>query len=634
MAEGVNEPPLEGFLCPLCMKDLKDIVQLQVHFEEVHSKEDAAFVKSLKDLFSKAKSAVTSSEEAVDEISPQPRLRLAPERTDIDPVSGVRRDLFPPYPSPSVEAPSRSYLQEFKKTRGARVDRYATETNRLVVRLDKLLRDMPGDPSRRRDHERAVVAWIDEDLVKLCPTCASKFNPLRRKHHCRLCGSVMCHDCSQWVDWDLCRRLISPAALTSYKPQPERVSGRDSRDTRSMGSPGSRQSLFRLKRTSSRESLASSSSGLAGGRGQEEFRACEYCKKLLTYREKQLELQNHRPIVSQFYESLSQYVTSGEQLSPKYLTMHESLMRGEPTYNLDDAKLLRVRLLKIAENIDLMSKRIESLGRENYQGGPEEPLPRRFKLQAQIRRAAVLFIKDTLVGLPSLPSVEEAATLQRQRQEEMKRQAEEERHRAAEAKLKFQRMQEKKRSSLERKTSDVFKLPSPGFPTAPNFVRSGSFRNKVSHDQGFVVSSSNQEANSVNDDPMVQQMNNLRGYIKQAREANMFDEVSMLESNLKMLQEEFKRQKTEREEELRRGEEEEALVPNGVDDMSLEESNPFSTPSSSNPFGESDISGPPSLYRPSFNETTKELDMEDTSNPFGEDKEDEYDSSGKNPFAE
>ena len=32
------------------------------------------------------------------------------------------------------------HLQEFKKTRGARVDRYATETNRLVVRLDKLLR--------------------------------------------------------------------------------------------------------------------------------------------------------------------------------------------------------------------------------------------------------------------------------------------------------------------------------------------------------------------------------------------------------------------------------------------------------------------------------------------------------------
>ena len=59
------------------------------------------------------------------------------------------------------------------------------------------------------------------------------------------------------------------------------------------------------------------------------------------------------------------------------------------------------------------------------------------------------------------------------------------------------------------------------------------------------MSSSSQEANSVNEDPMVQQMNNLRGYIQQAREANMFDEVSMLESNLRMLEEEFKRQEEE-----------------------------------------------------------------------------------------
>jgi len=48
---------LEGFLCPLCMKDLGDVIQLQVHFEEDHSKEDVAFVQSLKDLFGKAKKA-------------------------------------------------------------------------------------------------------------------------------------------------------------------------------------------------------------------------------------------------------------------------------------------------------------------------------------------------------------------------------------------------------------------------------------------------------------------------------------------------------------------------------------------------------------------------------------------------
>jgi len=615
MAGGEGEVR-EGFLCPLCMKDLGDVVQLQVHFEESHSREDPAIVRSLKDLFGKAKSVMQSNDDVV---VPQQKLRIAPQRTDIDPVSGVRKLEFP---FNNEEAPSRSHLQEFKKTRGARVDRYATETNRLVVRLDKLLRDMPGEPARRREHERGVVAWIDEDLVKLCPSCARSFNPVRRKHHCRLCGSVMCQDCSQWVDWDLCRRLTNPESLSSYKAQPDRTlaNGRDHRDTRSVGTPTSSRPLFRLRRTNSRESLASSSSSVGGRSGGEEFRACGYCKQLLEYRERLQELQAHRPIVAQFYSSLSQHMVAGEELSPKYLTMHASLIQGENTYNLDDAKLLRVRLLKLAENIDLMSKRIESLGRDSI---APESAPRKFRLQEQIRRAAVNFIKETLVGLPSLPTAEEVVKLQEQRQAEMQRQAEEERERAAEAKLKFQRIQEKRKS-------ESFRLPSPAFPTAPAFVRTGSFRNKVSHESGFVVSSSSQEANSVNEDPMVQQMNNLRGYIQQAREANMFDEVSMLESNLRMLQEEFKRQKEE---------EAVAAAKQQVTDMSLEEaSNPFSQ-EASNPFSEeteasSYVSFPSRITKPVFDEVSKELGVEDK-NPFGEEEEeDEYDSSGKNPFAE
>ena len=39
-----------------------------------------------------------------------------------------------------------------------------------------------------------------------------------------------------------------------------------------------------------------------------------------------------------------------------------------------------------------------------------------------------------------------------------------------------------------------------------------------------------------------------------------------------------------------------------------------------------------SIFRPVFDEVSKELGVEDK-NPFGE-EEDEYDSSGKNPFAE
>ena len=41
----------EGFLCPICMADLGDVIQLQVHFDEDHSKEDPAVVKNIKDFF-------------------------------------------------------------------------------------------------------------------------------------------------------------------------------------------------------------------------------------------------------------------------------------------------------------------------------------------------------------------------------------------------------------------------------------------------------------------------------------------------------------------------------------------------------------------------------------------------------
>ena len=64
--------------------------------------------------------------------------------------------------------------------------------------------------------------------------------------------------------------------------------------------------------------------------------------------------------------------------------------------------------------------------------------------------------------------------------------------------------------------------------------------------------------------------------IFQAREANAFDEVSMLETNLKMLQEEFGRQK---EDEARVKEEErvrEKGVEGRVEEMRLDDTNPFS----------------------------------------------------------
>ena len=38
----------EGFLCPMCMKDLGTVTQLQSHFEESHSTEDKAVFNHLR----------------------------------------------------------------------------------------------------------------------------------------------------------------------------------------------------------------------------------------------------------------------------------------------------------------------------------------------------------------------------------------------------------------------------------------------------------------------------------------------------------------------------------------------------------------------------------------------------------
>jgi rabenosyn-5 len=56
----------------------------------------------------------------------------------------------------------------------------------VLIRLEKLMTNLPSDPGKRRAHERAAVSWVEEDLVKLCPYCARSFNvAARRKHHCR-----------------------------------------------------------------------------------------------------------------------------------------------------------------------------------------------------------------------------------------------------------------------------------------------------------------------------------------------------------------------------------------------------------------------------------------------------------------
>ena len=38
--------------------------------------------------------------------------------------------------------------------------------------------------------------WVPDQMAPLCNVCSSAFSILRRRHHCRMCGQVVCHSCS------------------------------------------------------------------------------------------------------------------------------------------------------------------------------------------------------------------------------------------------------------------------------------------------------------------------------------------------------------------------------------------------------------------------------------------------------
>ena len=100
--------------------------------------------------------------------------------------------------SSQFQATSRKLVLQFIKQN-------LTEYNDVI---SSTYRGVPSDPLKRRSHEQSVVPWLPEDTVKLCPSCAKSFNIARRKHHCRLCGCVMCADCSDHVAFDLARGAI------------------------------------------------------------------------------------------------------------------------------------------------------------------------------------------------------------------------------------------------------------------------------------------------------------------------------------------------------------------------------------------------------------------------------------------
>lgn len=126
---------------------------------------------------------------------------------------------------------ARDDTDEFVQMRRRTVDKALLEVSRLEKRLTKLTQLLANPPSdqgsgaasflwptsgakaQQRALEQSIIDWENDASVSRCPFCQQEFTTYSfRRHHCRLCGRVVCGDprtgCSTEVGLNVAARTL------------------------------------------------------------------------------------------------------------------------------------------------------------------------------------------------------------------------------------------------------------------------------------------------------------------------------------------------------------------------------------------------------------------------------------------
>lgn len=493
----------EGFLCPLCLKDLQSFYQLQSHYEEEHSSEDRDVKGQLKNLVHIAKKA---KNKLLKKDGGEKAESGSQERYEAYSYGGVDPRMW----DPQEIGATHSHLSDFKRHRAARIDHYVVEVNKLIIRLEKLTSfdRMNTDSAKIRAIERSVVSWVNDQDVPFCPDCGNKFTMRNRRHHCRLCGSIMCKRCTELITIPFANKLTS-----ANKPS-----------AMSHGSPNlSPNTSTQASRRGSISSLSSVSSVLEE-KDDDKIRCCQHCKDTLLKLETQMDEKEHTPEIVRLYQKLRTCMDMVDEKAPEYIRMAQSINAGETTYNLDHANNLRIEVQKLYELIDALSKKILILGVNEE----PKPHPKNLQLQKMVRYSATLFVQEKLLGLMSLPTKEKYEELKEKRKQENELKLQRERQAALDAQKKGD---ERRRDGFSRTTD----------------IANGDLqqRGRIRKVEGWLPTSG-APRNRETSDPLLQQIENITSFIQQARDAGRVDEVHMLEENLRQLQDEYDQQQVDR----------------------------------------------------------------------------------------
>lgn len=219
----------------------------------------------------------------------------------------------------------------------------------------------------------------------MCPSCAKSFHIARRQHHCRLCGSIMCADCSKY--FSIADAIELAHTTSSQLEEKDKLSEKDDLDN--------------------------------------DIRCCDHCLHLLESRKEMHDSRTCRPPITVLYAKIQDLKKEIFPDIEMYLKIRDSLCEGESIFKLSDASALRGKIGRMAEQIDLHSKKILIL--------PSVDGSREHALKKYIRLACVQFIKDEMLSIPQLPVEEEIQRIQEVKKRETERRIEKEREMALKA---------------------------------------------------------------------------------------------------------------------------------------------------------------------------------------------------------
>ncbi|EPQ29642.1 uncharacterized protein PFL1_02862 [Pseudozyma flocculosa PF-1] len=268
-----------------------------------------------------------------------------------------------------------------------------------------------GEDLVKRAAEQSIVNWQDDAEVKACPICSTAFSLTVRKHHCRLCGRVVC--ASPHLSRPAWPEAVgAPGDATQPMPLVEQRKQLERKCS----------SLIVADPVTGKIEDARDAAGLAKGAAdgkadraasEKGVRICRDCKDVIRKRQYMID-DGTVPAYLKLYEALMQVQKDIEESLPEFQEMvlglqkhdHTAALGSSAKANIElqrDAAQARKQLLANFATYDELAKRIRKLPAPASEGGGGSSDAAQERVQQAIWTKANLFLQQNMLPLRSLP---------------------------------------------------------------------------------------------------------------------------------------------------------------------------------------------------------------------------------------